>query len=206
MKIRIRLTRIILPFLVFMGLALLIEIPLSYTDIFGESVVLWDTLIMAVVTTPIFIYFYNEDKPFRFGMRFRVPEVIAWAAGGVVLALFLTIIIDNLGFYGTDAAEDTLFVGPMWLEAIVLLIASPVMEDLFFRGIMYGRLKELLPNIIAAVVSSLLFGIYHGNLAQGIYGFILGLYLCLVMEKTQTVAAPIAVHIAINGLSLVMSL
>ena len=50
----------------------------------------------------------------------------------------------------------------------------------------------------AAVVSALVFGLYHGTLTQGIYGFFMGLALVWAMERTQTVTAPVVVHMAAN--------
>ena len=47
---------------------------------------------------------------------------------------------------------------PLWLELTVLLAASPFLEEIFFRGILFQRLKELMSVKAAAVVSALVFG------------------------------------------------
>ena len=79
--------------------------------------------------------------------------------------------------------EENLLSGPLWLELTVLLAASPFLEEIFFRGILFQRLKELMSVKAAAVVSALVFGLYHGTLTQGIYGFFMGLALAWAMER-----------------------
>ena len=88
---------------------------------------------------------------------------------------------------------------------MVLLIASPLLEEFFFRGVLYGRLKELLSVPGAAVVSSAFFGLYHGNWIQGIYGFFMGLFLSAAMERCRTVKAPVIMHLAANGAALFLN-
>ena len=54
MKIRIR--RLAIPILFCLAVACLIEIPLSETTIFGDAVILWDTLFRAILAVPILLF------------------------------------------------------------------------------------------------------------------------------------------------------
>ncbi len=63
-----------------------------------------------------------------------------------------------------------------------------------FRGILYNRMKRCFNDKIALVVSSLLFGIYHGNLVQAVYGTILGLLIAYFYERYKSFAAPVLFH------------
>ncbi len=58
---------------------------------------------------------------------------------------------------------------------------------------------------IAAVVSSVLFGLYHMNLAQGIYAFLFGILLCLVYRAFENLFAPIMLHFSANLLSVILT-
>ena len=86
----------------------------------------------------------------------------------------------------------------------MLLCASPLLEEFFFRGVLYMRLKELIPSVPAGLVSAALFGLYHGNPGQGLYAFIMGLFLAFSMEKTRTVKAPVLFHFAANAAALLL--
>ena len=94
--------------------------------------------------------------------------------------------------------EQNLLSGNLVLQILVLLVASPLLEEFFFRGVLYVRFKEVIGVRGAMVATALGFGLYHANLSQGIYGFFMGLFLAWCMERFQTVKAPIAVHIASN--------
>lgn len=201
MKIRIR--RLLVPVFFCLAVACLIEIPLAETTIFGDDVILWDTLFRAVLATPVLVYFYREDTVFRGEERWGLKEAAALIFAGAFLSLALSALIGFLGIPGYEEAKGTLFTGNFWLQVVVLLIASPLLEEFFFRGVLYGRLKELVPPAAAAVISAAVFGLYHGNPGQGIYGFFMGLFLAFAMERCQTVKAPILFHMAANAAALV---
>lgn len=44
------------------------------------------------------------------------------------------------------------------------------------------------------VFSGVVFGIYHGNLVQGIYASLLGIMLAWVTERSGTLLAPVIFH------------
>lgn len=202
MKIRIK--RILIPVLFVLAVACLIELPLAETTIFGEEIILWDTLFRAVLAVPVLVHFYREDAVFRGEERWSFKTALFTMGAGAALSLLSHGILSALNLPGTGAAEETLFVGRLWLQALVLLLASPLLEELFFRGVLYGRLKELVPTWAAALLSAAFFGLFHGNAAQGLYGFVMGLFLALAMEKTRTVKAPVLFHFAANGMALLL--
>ncbi len=86
------------------------------------------------------------------------------------------------------------------LEGLVLYgIISPVFEEALFRWILFGRLKVYVSAIAAAIVSSIVFGIYHGNIVQGIYAFVFGLLFCFVYWRTDLVLSAVIMHGAANA-------
>lgn len=83
---------------------------------------------------------------------------------------------------------------------VILLVSviAPIVEELVFRLFMLGLLKHFLPFMIANLLQAALFGIYHGNIIQGVYAFLLGLLIGLLKEKTKTILACIAFHVVFN--------
>lgn len=81
----------------------------------------------------------------------------------------------------------------MFLYTCVL---GPVAEELLFRGIV---LRTLAPygKKLAIVVSALLFGLFHGNLLQTPYAFVLGLVLGYVALQYRLVWAML-LHVGNN--------
>lgn len=77
-------------------------------------------------------------------------------------------------------------------------LVSPVSEELVFRWLMFGRMREIYHPNLVIIVSALFFGLYHGNLLQGIYAFLMGLLLAVVYEWSKNLLAPIALHMGAN--------
>lgn len=61
------------------------------------------------------------------------------------------------------------------------------------------------PLLAAALLSSLAFAIYHGNLYQGAYAFCVGLCLAWIYERTHVFLAPVILHISANLFSVLFS-
>lgn len=202
MKIRIR--RILLPVLFCLAVACLIELPMAGTTLFGDEAVLWDTLFRAIAAVPVLYHFYREDTVFRGDAKWGLKTAAAVLASGAAASVILGRIITYAGIPGYDAAATSLLTGRLWLQLLVLLCVSPLLEEFFFRGVLYMRLKELIPSVPAGLVSAALFGLYHGNPGQGLYAFIMGLFLAFSMEKTRTVKAPVLFHFAANAAALLL--
>ena len=84
------------------------------------------------------------------------------------------------------------------LVFVVTAIIVPIIEEMFFRGLIYGRLRQAMKPIVAIFISSLLFGIFHGNIVQGVYAFFIGFVLALVYEKTGALWLSMLGHALIN--------
>ena len=67
-----------------------------------------------------------------------------------------------------------------------------------FRGLMYKRLRRRFGVWACALTTAAVFGIYHGNVQQGIYAGLMGLFLAFLTEHFHTVTAAASVHIAAN--------
>ncbi|WP_353892787.1 CPBP family glutamic-type intramembrane protease [Proteinivorax hydrogeniformans] len=96
------------------------------------------------------------------------------------------------------------------LEHIIILFSGTViavlLEEIVFRGFLFGELKEKLPLLVAVVVQAVIFGAMHMSVAQGIYSTILGIGLGLSMIWTGSIWAPILIHAGNNIFSLVSAL
>lgn len=82
---------------------------------------------------------------------------------------------------------------PMYLYACLL---GPVAEEILFRGLV---LRSLQPygKKFAIVVSSLLFGLFHGNLMQAPFAFVVGLVMGYVAMEYH-IGWAVALHLINN--------
>ena len=166
-------------------------------------------LISALITIPI-IYRFSKME-FLKDMRKKMTKSYLYlipfaflANTGLSRMISLLPSIDIFGNY--TKVEQNLFSGSIAIQALSLIVIIPLMEEMIFRGLVYKRIKEYTGSIYTgAIVSSLMFGLYHFNLAQGIYGFLLGLIFIFVYEKYKNILAPIVMHMLCNLFAVILS-
>lgn len=77
-------------------------------------------------------------------------------------------------------------------------LISPLAEEVVFRGVIYNRLRRLYHPVMGIAVSGLLFGAFHGNLVQGVYGACLGMLMAYLYEKSGKFGVPFLFHAVAN--------
>ncbi|MDD2972067.1 MAG: CPBP family intramembrane metalloprotease [Lachnospiraceae bacterium] len=77
-------------------------------------------------------------------------------------------------------------------------LISPVAEELVFRGLVMKRLQRYFSTGVAIVTSAFIFAMYHGNLVQGLYAFLLGMVIAVCYWHFDSLLIPILFHGAAN--------
>lgn len=167
----------------------------------------------ALITIPVLLIWFHLDrrKDKQWGV---VPNRKAslWKYGGVVLiagAMSLGVnnlmILSNLQELSEEYQEvsTAFYAADFGMEILCLGILIPMAEELVFRGMMFKRLRALAGFMQAALYSSVVFAIFHGNLIQMLYGFAAGMLFSWLYEKYGSVKAPILAHIAMNLTSVI---
>ncbi len=85
------------------------------------------------------------------------------------------------------------------INAIVLVIVAPVVEEVFFRGFLLSRWRQKYGVRRAVVLSSVVFAVLHIDFIGGV---VFGTVLALIYIKTNSLIGPIIAHMANNGIVL----
>lgn len=85
--------------------------------------------------------------------------------------------------------------------AFLAIIIAPFTEELFFRGFLQGILRKRCGSNPAIFATALLFASAHINAFVFLPLFVLGLMLGYLYDRTQSLAAPIALHACQNASS-----
>lgn len=162
-------------------------------------------LIMLLVL--FLIYLGAKEKLFK-SCRFNriqgdtIPYIIIFSIGLTMLILFLMGVFSSLL---PSIFESYSIVGNAMLAThnsvlslIIVIVLIPIFEEIFFRGVIFGFLRDNYKFPIALIVQALVFGILHGNLVQSVYAFILGLFLGAIFYYTNSLYASILSHITYN--------
>jgi membrane protease YdiL (CAAX protease family) len=139
----------------------------------------------------------------QLGLRRFKPSAVKWMFAAVGAYLFFSIVY--IAIFGAphqkDIAED---FGAMPVQILLIVVAAPVSEEVCFRGMLFGGLRERLPRLAAALVSALIFGGLHAT--TGISAvpplIIFGFVLALLYEKTGSIIPGILLHMLNNSVAL----
>ena len=171
------------------------------------------TLLGAAVTFPVLYYWpYRFDQarrgvmppiPFRF--QGCLPILILLGIG-ICLSVNNMISLTPLPEWspGFEEVGEALYSPPFLIQILGAGLVIPAAEEMIFRGLMFAPLRDRMAFWPAALISAALFGLYHGNLLQGVYAFLLGLVMAWLYERFQTLAAPWVFHAAANVTSIVI--
>ena len=180
------------------------------TDASDSVVALATTVVLDVLLVGVALRFtiWKYRLPWTaLGFRRLGLEQARWAlpAGiftSLAVAVVYAAIVNALGIDQEVRSTSELDeLGPGMLAALVFMIVvgAPVAEELFFRGFLYTGLRQRLGFKGAAIVASAIFAAAHIHPLTYLPIFVIGIILTWVYSQTGSLAAPMLVHAAYNG-------
>lgn len=167
------------------------------------------------ILIPIYIFFVKRDEKRRIrmgGVRYRLPGKLEYPlilVLGMSAAIAINILVSLSGLAllseKYQQVAQAIYSDSVFMQILSAAIIAPVLEELFFRGLIFKRLREYCKPWVAILISSLFFGAFHGNLVQFVYASIVGAMLAYTYEKYKTIYAPILFHIGANMLSVIIT-
>lgn len=167
--------------------------------------------IAALVTIPILLFMCRSDrkKEKQFGIV-RPPKAPIGKYSAIILLSAAMCIGVNCLLYisGLTVIDETytevttaMYSADFGVQILCLGFLVPICEELVFRGLMYKRLRYSSSFLQAGLYTAIAFGIFHGNVVQMIYAFVLGMLFAYLYEKYGSVKAPILAHVMMNLVS-----
>ena len=142
----------------------------------------------------------KEHHSMRLLRPFRTLLFAVLATTLVSFGLSLVLEPLQLSDNGVTAYFNTLLQQPWSL--LLLVVVGPLCEELVFRaGIQQSLRNSGLHPLLAAVVSASAFALVHGNLAQGIPAFTVGILLGILYNCTGNLWLCLPAHMANNLLA-----
>ena len=157
----------------------------------------------SMVAGVIVVYpFLKKETPVIKMPEGHKKDIILLLCTGAFTALCFNIFFSLIQFTGSSANYEQVaqvqFALPLWAGILLYGFFSPIAEEMVFRGLVYNRLDREYTKGIAIIGSSILFGVYHGNIVQALYGFLLGLMIAVLYEKYGSFLVPVVLHSAAN--------
>lgn len=212
---------------VILNMAIQTALEMCFFDFFTASEhTAWELAVVNAIEIPIFYRMYRENrargqldgqksdgngKIAAWKKQSRISRLLLAILGGLFLGRGFNLLIGLTPlptlFPGYETATDSMYTGSLPALLLASVVTAPVLEELLVRGVLYRGLKQALQNRGAAFVcASLLFGILHGNLVQGLFAFLTGLYLNWIYEAEGTLLPAILAHAAVNASTILLTL
>ncbi len=146
----------------------------------------------------------------------------------LALSYFLVALFNGFSWFNAAEKQDVginfslLFGSDRIITIISLIIVAPIVEEIIYRGFLYGKLKklllvshekeerkkgrkaELIAIIISTLVTSLSFAIVHGQWNVGVDVFAMSVILCILREITGSIYPGMLVHIMKNTIAFLL--
>lgn len=82
---------------------------------------------------------------------------------------------------------------------VASVVFAPIGEELLCRGITLSYAKKATKSFrIANLLQAFIFGLIHGNVIQGLYAFVIGLFLGYAVEKYDSLMPAMLLHVTVN--------
>ncbi len=168
------------------------------------------TLLMYAIGLPL-LWLLIKDLPKRTkrtNQGLSVAELLAaipvmqfLANLGQNIGLMLDgVITETFGIESTNPVDSLTTDVPVWLMIAITVVIAPIVEEFIFRKLLLDRLS-VYGNVFAIVLTSVMFGLFHGNLYQMFYAFTIGLVFGYVTVKGGSWIWGAALHMFMNFLN-----
>ncbi len=85
------------------------------------------------------------------------------------------------------------------MTVVLACVVGPIAEEVLFRGVLFTALRRHTPRRWAMLISGALFAALHANIFGFLPMMVIGCLLADVYERTGSLLAPVAVHMAHNA-------
>jgi len=205
----------LLGFLLALGVGILLAIPpaIVFSEGDGDVSTAGDVLmqlgtVIGFLLAPLVIARHSAARSVgealrRLGVRRFRPSAFLW----ILAAIFAYLVFAALytAVAGEPKQEDIAdSFGPIPIQVLLIVVGASIGEELCFRGMVFGGLRERLPRLPAALAAGTLFGALHAF--TGISAvpplIALGFIFCLLYEKTGSIVPGILLHALNNSVAL----
>lgn len=114
--------------------------------------------------------------------------------------LVMAVAAVNPAWYDTyqELMESIGFGDVTLILALYSIFIAPISEELIFRGVTMKYAAKAMPFFLANILQAFLFGAFHGNMVQGTYAFVVGLFCGYVCYKGGSIYLSVLFHMLFN--------
>ena len=188
--------------------------------IIGDVDLLNNNNLLSLLSTTLFIlvllykFRVNKNKLFLlikdYFMKINIREIAGVVATQLCLSMGLSLLLIGIIYFAfpdmlnnllsESSVDEVSTYGGLFISMLITVIGAPLMEELFFRAIIFKRISRKFNIYLGMIISSLVFGLLHIELAI-IGAFLFGIACCILYIKYKNILIPMTVHFFNNLLA-----
>jgi len=138
----------------------------------------------------------------------RIMLIAVAALIGVRVVTIIQLVVSNQtqhvqsGFehFSVTSKAPSITALSVTLAVVTLVFIAPIIEEIVFRGLLFGALAPRLGVLASAAISALIFAVIHGDLVFFPSIAVLGFVAALTYAATGNLVVPIILHALNNAL------
>lgn len=142
-----------------------------------------------------------------------IKNIICAVTLGVLLVFLMSCLtyvylqtLNLFGLYVPDVPEPSANSLPQLIAHLLCFAAFPaIVEELFVRGYLLRNLEKYFKPVTTVILTALLFAFLHGNINSFVATFVAGIYLAVLVYRTNSIIPSIIVHFVNNAISVLVS-
>jgi len=186
---------------------------IAFTDAEGElttagNVIAQAALIFGLLFVPLWVTRSHGAKTLgeslrRLGVQRFQPSAFLWMFVAVVSYLAFAVLYSAL-ILEPEQEDIADGFGPIPVQVLLIVFGAAIAEEICFRGLLFGGLRERLPRLPAALIAGTVFGLLHAftGLSAVPPLIALGFIFCLLYEKTGSIVPGMLLHMLNNSVAL----
>jgi len=212
-------------FMMLIGIPVLLKVSkqifrFDLIEAFGQNTILLSLSLVVNILTCLYVFYiirvryglpvtslgftvHNWKRDVKIGIKHYLIVLPVIILAGFVVDFVLRIfgiVPEQQDIINKILNEDSL--GVLAFMLFFGMLAAPVVEEILFRGFLQSAARTAFGKLKAILISGFLFALIHLNGHVFLQIFILGLLLAYLFEKTESLIAPITVHICHNTATL----
>ena len=142
--------------------------------------------------------------------KINLKEICSVVATQLCLSMGISLLLIGLVYFlfpdilnkllSQSSISEVSSYGSLLISMLITVVGAPLMEELFFRAVIFKRISRKFNIYVGMILSSLIFGLLHIDLAI-IGAFIFGIACCILYIKYKNILIPMTVHFFNNLLA-----
>jgi len=148
----------------------------------------------------------SKGRTFFFG-GLGTLTALACSYGAAYLIMFLfRLIFGRMPVSGESEKIKSMGGGALTLFVVITVLLAPIFEELLFRGLFYPALRRRFGPTKAILLNGMVFGSLHFQPLFMLSLILVGMVLCYLYEKTDSLLTPMLTHAFYNAAVLAITL